>query len=103
MCPPDRGNSTQADFEGLAGGLGRSHPGAAASLRKGSLRPSPSALGLPPTLARTLPSTNTIESMLEICRDHPANARALAGRPDGAGLARRWMGEAATQFRRVNG
>jgi hypothetical protein len=58
---------------------------------------------VPPTLARTLPSTNSIESMMEICRDHAANARALAGRPDGAGLGRRRDGEAATQFRRVNG
>ena len=41
--------------------------------------------------------------MIEICRDHAANARALAGRPDGAGLDRRRDGEAAEQFRRVNG
>jgi hypothetical protein len=46
-------------------------------------------LGVPPTLARTLRSTNTIESMIEICRDHAANARALAGRTEGAGLDRR--------------
>jgi hypothetical protein len=49
-------------------------------------------LGVPPTLARTLRSTNTIESMIEICRDHAANARALAGRTEGAGLDRRWDG-----------
>jgi hypothetical protein len=41
--------------------------------------------------------------MIEICRDHAANARALAGRADGAGLDRRRQGEAAKQFRRVNG
>jgi hypothetical protein len=41
--------------------------------------------------------------MIEICRDHAANARALAGRPDGAALDRRRDGEAAKQFRRVNG
>jgi hypothetical protein len=46
-------------------------------------------LGVPPTLARSLRSTNTIESMIEICRDHAANARALAGRTEGAGLDRR--------------
>jgi hypothetical protein len=38
---------------------------------------------VPPTLARTLRSTNSIESMIEICRDHAANARALAGRAGG--------------------
>jgi hypothetical protein len=28
--------------------------------------------------------------MIAICRDHAANARALAGRTDGAALGRRW-------------
>jgi hypothetical protein len=41
--------------------------------------------------------------MIASCRDHAANARALAGRPDGAVLDRRRDGEAATQFRRVHG
>jgi hypothetical protein len=43
-------------------------------------------LGVPPTLARPLRATNSIESMIEVGRDHAANARALAGRPDGAAL-----------------
>jgi len=30
------------------------------------------ALKVPPTLGRTLRSTNAIESMIEICRDHSA-------------------------------
>jgi hypothetical protein len=30
-------------------------------------------LGVPPTLARTLRSTNPIESMIEICREHAKN------------------------------
>jgi hypothetical protein len=46
------------------------------------------AAGVPPTLARTLHSTNPIESMIEICREHAGNARALAGRADGAALVR---------------
>jgi hypothetical protein len=58
---------------------------------------------VPPTLARTLPSTNTIESMISICREHAGNARALAGRQ----MALRWgaagMVEATKQFRRVDG
>jgi putative transposase len=60
-------------------------------------------LSVPPTLARTLRSTNSIESMIEICRDHAANARALAGRADGAALDRRRDGRGAKQFRRING
>jgi transposase-like protein len=77
----------QADLEALARELDRSHPGAAASLREGLAETlTVGRLGVPPTLARTLRSTNTIESMIELCRDHAANARALAGRPDGAAL-----------------
>ena len=83
----------QADLEALARELDRSHPGAAASLREGLTETlTIGRLGVPPTLARTLRSTNSIESMIEICRDHAANARALAGRPDGAALGRRRHG-----------
>jgi hypothetical protein len=83
----------QAELEALARELDRSHPGAAASLREGLAETlTIGRLGVPPTLARTLHSTNTIESMIEICRDHAANARALAGRPDGAALDRRGHG-----------
>src|SRR5207253_11464770 len=80
------------------------HPGAAASLREGMeetltvLR-----LGVPPTLARTLRSTNCIESMIEICREHAKNVKNWK---DGQ-MALRWaaagMLEAGKQFRRVNG
>ena len=83
----------EADLEGLARSLERSHPGAAASLREGLTETlTITRLGVPPTLARTLRSTNSIESMIEICRDHASNARALAGRPDGAALDRRRHG-----------
>ena len=63
--------AAQAQLEALAGQLDKTHPGAAASLREGleetltMLR-----LGVPPTLARSLRSTNPIESMIEICREH---------------------------------
>jgi putative transposase len=96
--------AAQAQLETLAGELDRTHPGAAASLREGLdetltvLR-----LGVPPTLARTLRSTNCIESMIEICRDHSRNVKRWR---DGQ-MALRWcaagMAEAAKQFRRVNG
>jgi putative transposase len=69
-------------LEALARELDRSHPGAAASLREGLGETLTIArLGVPPTLARTLRSTNTIESMIEICRDHAANVKWLAPRP----------------------
>jgi putative transposase len=94
----------QADLEALARELDRSHPGAAASLREGLAETLTIArLGVPPTLARSLRSTNSIESMIEICRDHAANVKRWQ---DGQ-MVLRWvaagMGEAAKQFRRVNG
>jgi transposase-like protein len=94
----------QAELQTLAGELERTHPGAAASLREGLdetltvLR-----LGVPPTLARTLRSTNCVESMIEICRNHSRNVKHWQ---DGT-MALRWcaagMVEAGKQFRRVNG
>jgi transposase-like protein len=96
--------AAQAQLESLAGELDRTHPGAAASLREGLddtltvLR-----LDVPPTLARTLRSTNCVESMIEICRDHSRNVKCWR---DGQ-MALRWcaagMVKAGTQFRRVNG
>jgi putative transposase len=100
----DTALAAQAQLESLAGELDRTHPGAAASLREGLtdtltvLR-----LAVPPTLARTLRSTNCVESMIEICRDHSRNVKRWR---DGQ-MALRWcaagMVEAGTQFRRVNG
>jgi putative transposase len=94
----------QAELEALARELDRSHPGAAASLREGLAETlTIGRLGVPPTLARTLRSTNSVESMIEICRDHAANVKRWQ---DGQ-MVLRWvaagMREAATQFRRVNG
>jgi putative transposase len=94
----------QAELEALARELDRAHPGAASSLREGLAETlAIGRLGVPPTLARTLRSTNTIESMIEICRDHASNVKRWQ---DGQ-MVLRWiaagMGEAAKQFRRVNG
>jgi putative transposase len=96
--------AAEAELSALAAELDKTHPGAAASLREGLdetltvLR-----LGVPPTLARTLRSTNAIESMISICRDHSANVKRWR---DGQ-MALRWcaagMVEAGKQFRRVNG
>ena len=91
--------AAEAELDALAGELDKTHPGAAASLDETLtvLR-----LGVPPTLARTLRSTNAIESMIAICRTH-AQRQALARRADGAALGAAGMIEAGKQFRRVNG
>ena len=88
----------------LAGELDKTHPGAAASLREGMAETlTILRLGVPPTLARTLRSTNPIESLIEICREHSKNVKRWR---DGT-MALRWcaagMLEADHQFRRVNG
>ena len=100
----DSALAAEAELTALAAELDRTHPGAAASLREGMdetltvLR-----LNLPPTLARTFRSTNAVESMISICRDHSANVKRWR---DGQ-MALRWcaagMVEAGKQFRRVNG
>ena len=100
----DSALAAEAKLTALAAELDKTHPGAAASLREGLpetltvLR-----LGVPPTLARTLRSTNTIESMIGICREHSKNVKRWR---DGT-MALRWcaagMLEAGHQFRRVNG
>ncbi len=91
-------------LEELARELGKTHPGAAASLHEGMTETlTILRLGVPPTLARTLRSTNTIESMIEICREHSKNVK----RWRNGQMALRWcaagMLEAGHQFRRVNG
>ena len=100
----DSALAAEAELTALAAELDRTHPGAAASLREGMdetltvLR-----LNLPPTLARTFRSTNAVESMISICRDHSANVKRWR---DGQ-MALRWCAaglvEASKQFRRVNG
>jgi putative transposase len=94
----------EAALEALARSLEKAYPGAAGSLREGLAETlTINRLGVPPTLARTLRSTNAIESMIEICRDHSSNVKRWR---DGQ-MALRWcaagMREASKQFRRVNG
>ncbi len=94
----------EAQLSALARELDKTHPGAAASLREGmSETLTVLRLGVPPTLARTLRSTNAIESMISICRDTSRNVKRWR---DGQ-MALRWcaagMLEAGKQFRRVNG
>ena len=96
--------AAEATLEALARTLENKHPGAAGSLREGLAETlTVTRLGVPPTLGRTLRSTNAIESMIEICRDHSTNVKRWR---DGK-MALRWcaagMVEASKQFRRVNG
>jgi len=94
----------EAQLEALANELERTHPGAADSLREGLTETlTVLRLGVSPTLARTLRSTNCIESMISIARTHSRNVKNWQN----GTMALRWcaagMIEAGKQFRRVNG
>ena len=100
----DTALAASAQLEALARELERTHPGAAGSLREG-LEETLTVLRLnvPPSLARTLRSTNAIESMISIARTHSRNVKNWQN----GNMALRWcaagMIEARGQFRRVNG
>ena len=88
----------------LAGELGRSHPGAAASLREGLEETlTLQRLGIQGSLKTTLASTNPCESMIECVRRTSRNVK----RWQSGDMALRWtaagMLEAERQFRRVIG
>jgi putative transposase len=100
----DSALAAEAELTALATELERTHPGAAASLREGMAETlTVLRLNMAPTLARTFRSTNAVESMISICRDHARNVKRWR---DGQ-MAPRWcaagMVEAGKQFRRVNG
>jgi putative transposase len=100
----DSALAAEAELTALATELDRTHPGAAASLREGMTETlTVLRLNMSPTLARTFRSTNAVESMISICRDHASNVKRWR---DGQ-MALRWcaagMVEAGKQFRRVNG
>ncbi len=96
--------AAEAQLEALAKELERTHPGAAGSLREGLAETlTVLRLNVSPTLARTLRSTNCIESMISIARNHSTNVKNWQN----GTMALRWcaagMIEARGQFRRVNG
>jgi len=100
---PDAGKA-ERDLAALAARLDKRHPGAAASVREGLAETlTVTRLGVPDKLARTLRTTNPVESMLSICRQHSGNVKRWR---DGQ-MALRWcaagMLEAQSQFRRVKG
>jgi transposase-like protein len=100
---PDPGQA-KAELEQLARSLDRQRPGAAASLREGLEQTlTVTRLGVGGKLLQTVASTNPMESMIEIIRDHAGRVK----RWSSGEMALRWaaagMRAAETQFRRVKG
>ena len=72
----DSALEAEAQLTALAKELDKTHPGAAGSLREGMAETlTVLRLEVPPTLARTLRSTNAVESMISISRDHSRNVK----------------------------
>jgi len=97
-------DQAQAELEALARGLTHKRPGAAASLREGLEQTlTVNRLGVGGSLLQTLESTNPVESMIEIVRDHATRVK----RWSSGEMTLRWaaagMLAAEGQFRRVKG
>jgi putative transposase len=97
-------NAARAELEALARALSKRRPGAAASLREGlDATLTVTRLGITGSLLRTVDSTNPVESMIEIVRDHARRVK----RWSSGEMALRWaaagMLAAESQFRRVKG
>ncbi len=95
---------TRHDLEALARALHKQRPGAAASLREGlDATLTVTRLGITGSLLKTVDSTNPVESMIEIVRDHSRRVK----RWSSGEMALRWaaagMLAAEGQFRRVKG
>jgi transposase-like protein len=100
---PNAGEA-EAALKALAGQLERVNPDAAASLREGLADTlTVTRLGVTGSLLKTVMSTNPVESMIDIVRDHARNVK----RWQDGDMRLRWaaagMLAAATQFRRVKG
>jgi len=94
----------RADLQALARSLAHRRPGAAASLREGLEETlTVTRLGVTGTLLRTIASTNPMESLIEIVRDHAHRVKHWSS----GDMALRWaaagMTAAQAQFRRVKG
>jgi len=94
----------QAQLEAIARGLAHQRPGAAAAVREGLAETlTVNRLGAAGSLLRTLESTNPVESMIEIVRDHATRVKHW----ESGEMALRWaaagMLAAEAQFRRVKG
>ena len=86
-----------------AKGLDRTHPGGRRACARADETLTALRLGVPPTPAQTLRSTNAVESMISVYREHAANVKRWR---DGQ-MALRWsaagMIETSKQFRRLKG
>jgi transposase-like protein len=96
--------AARGELEGLARALQRQHPGAASSLHEGLAETlTVTRFGIAGPLLKTVFSTNPVESMIEIVREHSSNVKRWR---DGE-MALRWaaagMESARSQFRRVKG
>ncbi len=94
----------RAALEAIARGLAHQRPGAAAAVREGLAETlTVNRLGVTGSLLRTLESTNPIESMKEIVRDHATRVK----RWESGEMALRWaaagMLAAEGRFRHVKG
>jgi putative transposase len=97
-------DQAEQQLQSLAGELQRTWPDAAASLREGmSETLTLMRLAVDGHLAKTLPSTNPIESMIEIVRHTQRNVK----RWQDGDMRKRWtaagMLQAEQQFRRIIG
>jgi putative transposase len=97
-------DQARAELEQLARSLDHKRPGAAASLREGLAETlTVTRLGVDGKLLQTVESTNPIESMIEIVRDHAGRVK----RWSSGEMALRWaaagMLAAQDQFRRIKG
>jgi putative transposase len=97
-------DQAQHELEALARGLARKRPGAAASLREGLAETlTVNRLGVAGKLIKTVESTNPVERVIEIVRDHAGRVK----RWSSGEMALRWaaagMLAAEAQFRRVKG
>ena len=100
----DDASAAEREVESIARSLAKKRPGAAASLREGLAQTvTVNRLGVTGSLLRTVESTNPVESMIEIVRDHSRRVK----RWQHGEMALRWtaagMLAAESQFRRVKG
>jgi putative transposase len=100
---PDASEAERA-LRDLAATIERTHPDAAASLREGLVETiTINRLGVTGTLARTLATTNPMESTVDIVKTHARNVK----RWQGGDMRLRWaaagMLAAEQQYRRVKG
>lgn len=94
----------EAALTALAGQLKKVNPDAASSLREGLADTlTVTRLGVTGSLLKTVMSTNPMESMIEIVRDHARNVKHWQGGDMRLRWAAAGMLAASTQFRRVKG